>query len=237
MHEGKQSFEYILTPLKAGLLSIPAISFSYFDPLHEKYFTSSTQEHPLRVDPGESWIDSSPSTVDVETQSSPLSTTNLFQTENEPGEWVAKMKNENLLESNLFWSLQLLPFLLTCGLIFYGWKRKQSGRDIFRQKQANLKKQMKESISFNDPALFFRATRERLRLEIGTFYKHPNPFSLSTNELSELLENGSNEDSTVIEIQKILKESDGYEFAETYKDTQSLSELHTKINGLLKKIK
>ena len=237
MHEGKQSFEYILSPLKAGLLSIPAISFSYFDPLQEKYFTSFTQEHPLRVDPGESWIDSSPSTVEVETQSSPLSTTNLFQTENEPGEWVAKMKNENLLESNLFWSLQLLPFLLTCGLLFYGWKRKQSGRDIFRQKQANLKKQMKESISFNDPALFFRATRERLRLEIGTFYKHPNPFSLSTNELSELLENGSNEDSTVIEIQKILQESDGYEFAETNKDTQSLSELHTKINGLLKKIK
>jgi hypothetical protein len=96
---------------------------------------------------------------------------------------------------------------------------------------------MKESIAFKDPSLFFRATRERLRLEIGTFYKHPNPSSLSTNELSELLENGTNEDSTVIEIQKILQESDGYEFAETYKDTQSLSELHTKINGLLKKIK
>ena len=237
MHEGKQSFEYILTPLKAGLLTIPAISFSYFDPLQEKYLTSFTQEHPLRVDPGESWIDSSTSTIEEEVQSSPLSSTNLFQTENEPGEWVVKMKNENLLGSNLFWSLQLLPCLVACGLIFYGWKRKQSGRDIFRQKQANLKKQMKDSISFKDPSLFFRATRERLRLEIGTFYKHPNPSSLSNNELSQLLENGLNEDTTIIEIQKILQESDGYEFAETYKDTQSLSELYTKINGLLKIIK
>ena len=65
-YEGKQSFEYILTPLKAGLLTIPAISFSYFDPLQEKYLTSFTQEHPLRVDPGESWIDSSTSTLSVD---------------------------------------------------------------------------------------------------------------------------------------------------------------------------
>ena len=37
-HEGKQSFEYILTPLTAGLLKIPSISFSYFDPIQEEYF-------------------------------------------------------------------------------------------------------------------------------------------------------------------------------------------------------
>ncbi len=237
MHKGKQSFEYILTPIKAGLINIPQISFSYFDPIQEKYFTSSTQNHPLRVDPGEAWVDSTPIEEEADSQSSLSSTTDLFQTENEPGEWVEKIKIENILESNLFWSIQLFPFFGACGLIFYGWKRKQSGRDIFRQRQSNLKKQMKESISFKDPSLFFRATRERLRLEIGTFYKHPNPSSLSTNELSELLEKGANEDSTISEIQKVLQESDGFEFAETYKDTRSLSELYAQINGLLKKIK
>ncbi len=39
MHEGKQLFEYILTPLKPGLISIPVITFSYFDPAREEYFT------------------------------------------------------------------------------------------------------------------------------------------------------------------------------------------------------
>ena len=51
-HEGKQSFEYIVTPLVAGLHEIPPIEFSYFDPIQESFFP-----HPLfltpQVDPGE----------------------------------------------------------------------------------------------------------------------------------------------------------------------------------------
>jgi hypothetical protein len=95
---------------------------------------------------------------------------------------------------------------------------------------------MKESISFNDASLFFRATRERLRLEIGTFYKHPNPASLSSKELSTLLQSSSNEGDTITEIQKILEISDDHEFAGTLKDPQSLEDLYKNINILLKKI-
>ena len=236
MYEGKQRFEYILTPLKAGLISIPAISFSYFDPIQEKYFTARTRAHPLRVDPGETWVDPTPIKQQLETTNYSIPTTELFQTENEPGEWVQDVKNHIILDSKIFWSVQALPFFFTCGLGFYGWKRKQSGRDLFRQKQANLKKQMKESITFKDPSLFFRATRERLRLEIGTFYKHPNPSALSSNELTQLLHNGSNEENAISEIQKILTTSDDHEFAGTLKDTQSLDDLYKHINKLLKKI-
>jgi hypothetical protein len=95
---------------------------------------------------------------------------------------------------------------------------------------------MKESITFNDASLFFRATRERLRLEIGTFYKHPNPSSLSSNELTTLLQSSSNEEDTISEIEKILEISDDHEFAGTLKDPQSLEDLYKHINNLLKKI-
>ncbi len=236
MYEGKQHFEYILTPLKAGLINIPAILFSYFDPIQEKYFTSKTQDHALRVDPGESWVDTTPIKQQFEIANSLIPTTDLFQTENEPGEWVPHIQSHTLLDSNIFWSFQIFPFLCACGLGFYGWKRKQSGRDLFRQKQNNLKKQMKESINFKDTSLFFRASRERLRLEIGTFYNHPNPSSLSSNELSQLLKNGTNEEGTISEIQKILSASDDHEFAGTLKDAQSLEDLYKHINKLLKKI-
>lgn len=236
MYEGKQHFEYILTPLKAGLINIPAILFSYFDPIQEKYFTSKTQDHALRVDPGESWVDPSPIKQQFEIANSLIPTTDLFQTENEPGEWVQRIQSHTLLDSNIFWSFQTFPFLCACGLGFYGWKRKQSGRDLFRQKQNNLKKQMKESINFKDTSLFFRASRERLRLEIGTFYNHPNPSSLSSNELSQLLKNGTNEEGTISEIEKILSASDDHEFAGTLKDAQSLEDLYKHINKLLKKI-
>ncbi|MDC1006046.1 BatD family protein [Opitutales bacterium] len=236
MHEGKQLFEYILTPLKPGLISIPVITFSYFDPAREEYFTSKTINHPLRVDPGETWVDPTPVQQQTETSDFAVSTTDLFQTENEPGEWFQNVKHKTVINSQVFWSLQSIPLFCAIGLGFYGWKRKQSGRDLFRQRQSILKKQMKESITFNDASLFFRATRERLRLEIGTFYKHPNPSSLSSNELTNLLQSSSNEEDTISEIEKILEISDDHEFAGTLKDPQSLEDLYKHINNLLKKI-
>jgi len=236
MHEGKQLFEYILTPLKPGLISIPVITFSYFDPAREEYFTSKTINHPLRVDPGETWVDPTPVQQQTETSDFAVPTTDLFQTENEPGEWFQNVKHKTAINSQVFWSLQSIPLFCAIGLGFYGWKRKQSGRDLFRQRQSILKKQMKESITFNDASLFFRATRERLRLEIGTFYKHPNPSSLSSNELTTLLRSSSNEEDTISEIEKILEISDDHEFAGTLKDPQSLEDLYKHINNLLKKI-
>ncbi len=236
-HQGKQRFEYILTPLTPGLLKIPAVSFSYFDPGKEKYFISNSQEHPLRVDPGETWIDTTNEDNQIEKETFSIPTTDLFQTENEPGEWVKKIQNKTLLDSPAFWATQCIPFLCVCGLIFYGRKRKRTGRDIFRQKQSALKKQMKEAIEYKDSTLFYRATRERLRLEIGTFYKHPNPSSLSSNELTTLLKRGLNEDSVISQIQEILHISDSYEFAETENERQSLDSLFRKINNLLKKIR
>ncbi|MDA8775105.1 BatD family protein [Opitutales bacterium] len=236
-HQGKQRFEYILTPLTPGLLKIPAVSFSYFDPVKEKYFISNSQEHPLRVDPGETWIDTTNEDNQVEKETFSIPTTDLFQTENEPGEWVKKIQNKTLLDSPAFWATQCIPFLCVCGLIFYGRKRKRTGRDIFRQKQSALKKQMKEAIEYKDSTLFYRATRERLRLEIGTFYKHTNPSSLSSNELTTLLKRGLNEDSVISQIQEILHISDSYEFAETENERQSLDSLFRKINNLLKKIR
>ena len=236
MHEGKQLFEYILTPLKPGLISIPVITFSYFDPAREEYFTSKTINHPLRVDPGETWVDPTPVQQQTETSDFAVSTTDLFQTENEPGEWFQNVKHKTAINSQVFWSLQSIPLFCAIGLGFYGWKQKQSGRDLFRQRQSILKKQMKESITFNDASLFFRATRERLRLEIGTFYKHPNPSSLSSNELTTLLQSSSNEEDTISEIEKILEISDDHEFAGTLKDPQSLEDLYKHINNLLKKI-
>ena len=50
--EGKQNFEYIITPLKAGKLSLPSINFSYFDPSLEKYSTVVEKSMEIRVNPG-----------------------------------------------------------------------------------------------------------------------------------------------------------------------------------------
>ncbi len=236
-HEGKQSFEYILSPLKAGLLNVPAISFSFFDPIQEKYFSADTKTHKLRIDPGEAWIDPTLETIATVDSDEKKFATDLFQTESVPGEWKKSIGNETLFESKIFWVIQIVPLVCSLSLLFYGWKRKQTGKDLFRKKQTLLKKQMKDAVSYNDPVLFYRSSRERLRLEIGTLYQHPNPASLSSNELIHLLENERNNNELILEVKNILQWIDSYEFAATENDSLSLGELLSKINQLIKKIK
>ena len=56
--EGKQNFEYIITPLKAGKLSLPSINFSYFDPSLEKYSTVFCEKvWKLESNQREKWIE------------------------------------------------------------------------------------------------------------------------------------------------------------------------------------
>ena len=106
-----------------------------------------------------------------------------------------------------------------------------------KQYLTELKKQMKEAIDYKDPTLFYRATRERIRLEIGTFYKYANPSSLSNNEIFTLLKSGSNDESLISQIQDILHISDSHEFAENEEESQSLDIQFKKINESLKKIR
>ena len=211
--------------------------FKLLKSIQEKYFSANTSSHAIRVDPGEKWIDPTPQIQEKEDNENLVSTKDLFQTENEPGTWIKTVSCETLLNSKLFWSVQSFPLFFLSGLVFYGWKRKQSGRDAFRQKQAQLKKQLKDAISYKDSARFFRASRDRLRLEIGTLYKHQNPSSLSNNELISLLVKGGNDQELVTDIQGILDTSDNYEFAASEQDSESLDAIFMKMNKLLKKVK
>ena len=55
--EGTQNFEYVITPLAAGLIKIPSPTFTFFDPTQETYRTSKSIIHSITVEPGEEWID------------------------------------------------------------------------------------------------------------------------------------------------------------------------------------
>ena len=237
MFEGIQSFEYVISPLKSGLLEVPSITFSYFDPLQEEYFVTKTKIHKINVDPGQTWIDPSEESSSEEENVPEIKTSDYFQTENEPGSWVLSLEKESIITSKLFWSLQSIPMLSTVVLFLYGLKRKRSGRDIFRKKLSLLTKQMKDAIAYDDPELFFKASRERIRLEIGTLYKRTNPASLSSQEIISLLGNGSNNENLIEEIDDVLQRIDDYEFADREKNFPTLENLDKKINTLLKKLK
>ena len=147
----------------------------HFHTLIQKLKFSQLYKHyrtPIRVDPGEEWIN--PVVYKSETEKKSKSTidaSDMFQLEMNPvnGKEILKTTNFRIeIMARSFISFSWFDINI------YSWfKRKRSGRDIFRQKQANLKKQMKDAISYKDSNLFFKAARERIRLEIGTLLNIP----------------------------------------------------------------
>lgn len=238
-HEGKQSFEYILTPLSAGLVEIPAIKFSYFDPLEQRFLSTRTSAHPLRVDPGENWNSANPQPV-VEGEVSnedAVPTVDLFQTESDPGEWFPALQRKTLLENTHFWLLQLIPLVGFCSLSLLGFRRKTAGIEKQRQKENALLRQMKDSVGFKDAPALLRAFRDLLRLRIASLRKHPNPSSLSSEEILSLLRLGNNSEEIIQEARELLRSCDDQEFAGNELARQPLESLYQTSHGLLKKLK
>ncbi len=238
-HEGMQSFEYILTPLTPGLIEVPPVEFSFFDPIQETFLSTVTPTHPLRVDPGEKWIGGTPDSIGSQEQDkeTEISTADLFQTESEPGEWVSTLEQSLLFENSVFWYSQSIPLIGFCTLAFWGLTRRSGEKEKLRQRENALSRQMKDSVGFNDASSFLRAFRDLVRIRLASLRNHPNPSSLSIDELVALLQSGDNTEELIAEIKELLRSCDDQEFAGNELARHPLDSLYQKGAKLLKKLK
>ena len=211
-HQGEQNFEYVLTPLSAGLLNTPGGLFSYFDPIMEKFFTITGQSHAVRVDPGEKWIDAT-STSSKESAGARISTSDLFQTESEPGKWQESLATYDLSKSGMFWTLQSIPLAGFVYLIFLGFQKRNGIKTNRKQNENILLQRMKDSVDNRDSVTFFRTFRDLLRMKIGALNNHSNPSSLSSSELLAELQLKKAYLDLVDPIKGFLRKCDDYEFA------------------------
>ena len=236
-HQGEQSFEYVITPLKAGILEIPEVLFSYFDPSKEQYFSTSTQSHTVRVDPGEKWIDPSNAPQEEASEEPLIPVTDLFQTESEPGEWVLHLDPSTSLSPWFYWGAQTIPLSAFVTLLILGSKRRNQKRDNLRQKENQFARKMKESLSHKDTELFFRSFKGLVRMKVGKMSKHRNPSSLSSRELLSLIKKESNSSSFIENLEDLLQKCDDLEFAKGDSTQVSLQENYQEAIRILKKIK
>jgi hypothetical protein len=238
-HEGMQSFEYILTPLTPGLIEVPPVEFSFFDPIQETFFPSGTPAHPLRVDPGEKWSSGNPDNISSpgEDEETKTSTADLFQTESEPGEWVNALEQSLLFENPAFWYFQSIPLLSFCALTFWGLTRRSGEKEKLRQREIVLSRQMKDSVGFNDASSFLRAFRDLVRIRLASLRNHPNPSSLSSDELVALLQSGDNTEELITDVKELLMSCDDQEFAGNELARHPLDTLYQKGAKLIQKLK
>ncbi len=236
--EGRQNFEFILTPQKAGNLKITPLNFSYFDPIQEKYSTIIGNEIDLFVKPGEKWIeppnqnesqDSMPSTI-------AMSTNDLFQTASDPGIWHSSLQPKSIESNYWFWTFQILPLSGTLAFGFLGWKRRNKFNEDFRIKKANLSRKLNESADHRDPTGFFRAFKDLTRMQISKKDKSRNTFAFSSDELITFIKEQKFDKSLIIEIEEILRLGDGLEFAESSSQELDFKDLRRKVSEILKKL-
>lgn len=236
--EGRQNFEFILTPQKAGNLKITPLNFSYFDPIQEKYSTIIGNEIDLFVKPGEKWIeppnqnesqDSMPSTI-------AMSTNDLFQTASDPGIWHSSLQPKSIESNYWFWTFQILPLSGTLAFGFLGWKRRNKFNEDFRIKKANLSRKLNESADHRDPTGFFRAFKDLTRMQISKKDKSRNTFAFSSDELITFIKEQKFDKSLIIEIEEMLRLGDGLEFAESSSQELDFKDLRRKVSEILKKL-
>jgi hypothetical protein len=236
--EGRQNFEFILTPQKAGNLKITPLNFSYFDPIQEKYSTIIGNEINLFVKPGEKWIEppnqtesqnSMPSTIAI-------STNDLFQTASDPGIWYTSLESKSIESNYWFWTCQIFPLSGTLALGFLGWKRKNKFNEDFRIKKANLSRKLNDSADHRDPTGFFRAFKDLTRMQISKKDKSRNTFAFSSDELITFIKEQKHDKNLILEIEEMLRLGDGLEFAESSSQELDFKDLRRKVSEILKKI-
>ena len=236
-YQGSQSFEYVLTPLTAGLLEVPTMQFPYFDPEQEKYFTATTSPHPLRVDPGEKWVQppsqASPEKIDL----ARISTRDLFQTESEPGTWTSPPSIVHPLQSVLFWTLQAGGCLIFALVLFLKVRKKDPRRDALLRKERVLQGKLSSAVKLKDGSSFYQNLRKILRLRIGLVCGHDHPAALSTHELIGLLQKNHFSGEVCSETENLLRQCDDEEYAANSGSAQALQVHYQQTTALLKKMK
>jgi len=211
--------------------------FSYFDPIKEKYFSSTTSPHPLRVDPGEKWAQPKSEASTEKTELARISTRDLFQTESDPGNWAPSPSIEHPFRSGLFWSLQAAGGLTFGLILFLKARKKDPRRDALLRKEKVLHGKLSNSLKLKDGSSFYQNLKKILRLRIGMACRHDHPAALSTHELIALLHKNNFPAEVCSETENLLEQCDDQEYAASSGSAQSLQVHYQQSTALLKKMK
>ena len=237
-YEGIQRFEYIVTPLRPSRMEIPVVPFSYFDPVSQSYVDASTEPHPLRVDPGETWVDPTPTEpLATSEEQPPKSVHNLFQTESEPGEWQPTLVPSSAFRSSAFWYIQFAPLVCLATLIGWQLRQKRSTKDNLSKRLAKLRQEMKASTRLNDSSRFLRAARAAIRECVGSLVDHDRPEALARDEVVAILNRFETTEEILGDVLELFEIADAREFAGDKESSLPLKGWLSRVNHLLKRIR
>lgn len=131
---GTRIYKHTLVPTQAGVISIPAINYSYFDPQTSSYQTASTQELPINIAPNQNAYTPVQPVSNNEKNLTNPETVFLKPLKTAEEAYSGKMH----IQHYVYWLLWLVPLTLLTG--FFTWNRRQQrikdNPEIKRNQQA-----------------------------------------------------------------------------------------------------
>ena len=138
--KGQRQYERVMVPTEPGILSIPAVEFSYFNPETEEYVTILTESLSITVAAdGQSNVQA----LTRPTVSRPSSSVQPFNDirplKISPDTWA--IRENQLLKSSGYWILWTIPLMFLVLQFTWGYrkKRRSDNADIHRSMSAQKK--------------------------------------------------------------------------------------------------
>ncbi|MBX7148251.1 BatD family protein [bacterium] len=227
---GKKVFKMALVPGEAGVLTLPPLQLSYFDPEKREYVTLNSKEYSLDVEAGaKENVVSTFNTTSGSPSSAPSSTPlPIFRR-------VENGVHSFTLSFTLFWVLFLVPpVILFLSLLFKKLLQSGRGKKGYREKRAlqNFNADFSKAKKNNSVSELSLA----LKRYAGSLSGKPG-LALSLSEMENVLRTLHISDALVTEVADLLKRLDAslYSGMTTSNDTlfDKTRDMVNKINGEL----
>ena len=201
--------QYAVVPQSRGKFKIPGVSFSYFNPKEEKYYSVETEPIVLNALSGAEISDEST-----------IGNNKLAVVSNEGDiryihlktSFVSTLKDEDFFDSNLFYLLMVLPLLSIPLGIYIGKKKQQRDSDIIGNKRRKADRLARKYLSqarkeLGKKEAFYIALEKALHNYLKAKV-HVETTEISREKIAEILNKKLVDQNTIQEFGTVLENCD-----------------------------
>ncbi len=224
---GSKIYEQVFIPKRAGTYTIPALSFSYFDPKARSYRTITTD--PIRVEASPSQDRFASQVQNLQTNRIDLAAKDIRYLKSDVGDLNTR-RSQPLAMSPFFLALYLIPIIGYVAIVQqqrrkqkletdHGFRRLKQARKMAEGRLARAK----SSLIANDADAFYTETNRSLIEYFADRYNLP-AFGLTADSIKAFAA-GKQSDQLIAKMLELLQQCDFGRFAPGGSDTSQMQKL------------
>lgn len=200
--------QYAVVPQSRGKFKIPGVSFSYFNPKEEKYYSIETEPIMLNALTGREVSDEGI----VSKKQEVIVTEGDIRFVKLKSDFVSTMKEDDFFVSDLFYILMILPLLSIPLGIFIGKKKQERDSDIVGNKRRKADRLARKYLSqarkqLGKKEAFYVALEKALHNYLKAKL-HVETSEISREKIAEILDKRKVDNDTIQEFSKVLENCD-----------------------------